>query len=169
MDSPIVEQSTQPEQPGGNPRPRSTGPRTLEGKARSSMNRLMHGCRSEKLVLRHEDPAEFEASVRGWFEHYAPKDALAVALVEELAKAHWFLRRAQKRLAEVEWNLPMNAYTWTEENQSLLNNFTRYKVAAERSFIRYFKELELHRRRTATPDTQPKPKTTRSPEGNVTQ
>jgi hypothetical protein len=37
------------------------------------MNRLVHGCRSQKLVLRHEDPAEFEATIRGWFEHYAPK------------------------------------------------------------------------------------------------
>jgi len=137
---------------------RSTGPRSLEGKANSSMNRLVHGCRSQKLVLRHEDPAEFEATMRGWFEHYAPQDEVAVALVEELAKAHWFLKRAQKRLAEVEWELPMNAYHWTDTHQRLLGNFTRYKVSAERSFQRYLRDLEAHLRRTP-----PKPETTRSP------
>lgn len=30
---------------------RSTGPITPDGKARSSMNRLTHGCRSERTVL----------------------------------------------------------------------------------------------------------------------
>jgi len=123
------------------------------------MNRLVHGCRSQKLVLRHEDPAEFEATVRGWFEHYAPQDEVAVSLVEELAKAHWFLKRAQKRLAEVEWELPMNAYHWTETHQRLLHNFTRYKVSAERTFQRYWKELEVYLRRTP-----PKLETIRSPE-----
>lgn len=158
MDSLLAEQPTSPDPRGDNPRPRSTGPRSLEGKATSSMNRLVHGCRSQKLVLRHEDPAEFEATISGWFEHYAPQDPVAVALVEELAKAHWFLKRAQKRLAEVEWELPMNAYHWTETHQRLLGNFTRYKVSAERTFQRYLKDLEAHLRRTPQ-----KPETTRSP------
>jgi hypothetical protein len=157
MDSLPAEQPTSQDPRIENPRPRSTGPRSVEGKANSSMNRLVHGCRSQKLVLRHEDPAEFEATIRGWFEHYAPEDEVAVALVEELAKAHWFLKRAQKRLAEVEWELPMNAYHWTETHQKLLHNFTRYKVSAERTFQRYWKDLEAHLRRTP-----PKLETTRS-------
>jgi hypothetical protein len=165
LDSLPAEQPTFPDPRGGNPRPRSTGPRTLEGKARSSMNRLVHGCRSQKLVLRHEDPAEFEATIRGWFEHYAPEDPVAVSLVEELAKAHWFLKRAQKRLAEVEWELPMNAYHWTDTHQRLLDNFTRYKVSAERSFLRYLKELEAHLKRLVPAlNSRPKPETVRSPE-----
>ena len=173
MDSLPAEQPTSQDPRIENPRPRSTGPRSLKGKANSSMNRLVHGCRSQKLVLRHEDPAEFEATVRGWFEHYAPEDEVAVALVEELAKAHWFLKRAQKRLAEVEWELPMNAYHWTETHQKLLHNFTRYKVSAERTFQRYWKDLEAHRalaarcaRREETHlrRTPPKLETTRSPE-----
>jgi hypothetical protein len=159
MESLPAEQPTYSDPRGENPRPRSTGPRSLQGKANSSMNRLVHGCRSQKLILRHEDPAEFEATIRGWFEHYAPQDEVAVTLVEELAKAHWFLKRAQKRLAEVEWELPMNAYHWTETHQRLLGNFTRYKVSAERSFQRYLKDLEAHLRRTPQ-----KPKTTRSTE-----
>jgi hypothetical protein len=158
MDSLPLEQLTSSDPRGENPRPRSTGPTSVAGKARSSMNRLVHGCRSQKLVLRHEDPAEFEATVRGWFEHYAPQDEVAVSMVEELAKAHWFLKRAQKRLAEVEWELPMNAYHWTETHQKLLHNFTRYKVSAERTFQRYWKELEVYLRRTP-----PKPEATRSP------
>jgi len=173
MDSLLAEHPTSLEPRSDNPRPRSTGPRSLEGKATSSMNRLVHGCRSQKLVLRHEDPAEFEATIRGWFEHYAPQDEVAVALVEELAKAHWFLKRAQKRLAEVEWELPMNAYHWTDTHQRLLANFTRYKVSAERTFQRYLKDLEAHRaivarcarlEDTHLRRTPRKPETTRPPE-----
>lgn len=40
---------------------RSRGPRTPEGKARSSQNALKHGLRAQKLVLlKDEDAAEFQ-------------------------------------------------------------------------------------------------------------
>ncbi len=43
----------------------STGPRTVEGKARSSRNALKHGIFAQEVVIRDgdgaEDPAEFEA------------------------------------------------------------------------------------------------------------
>ncbi len=64
------------------------------------------------------------------------------ALVEDLARAHWFLKRASKRLEEIEYELPSNAYHWTNSHQQLFANFSRYKTAAERSFLRYVKEIE---------------------------
>ncbi len=45
------------------PRTGPTGPRTPEGKAKSSKNSYKHGLRSEKNVLPDEDPAAFEATV----------------------------------------------------------------------------------------------------------
>src|ERR1039458_4492409 len=38
---------------------KSTGPRTAEGKAASSRNRLLHGLRANKHILLDEDPEEF--------------------------------------------------------------------------------------------------------------
>lgn len=133
---------TPPEQPHGR-----TGPTTPDGKARSSENAITHGCRSAKLILRHEDPAEFEALRDAWFRHYQPETEIASALVEETVRAHWFLKRAQKHLEDIEWELPANAYHWTEEHERLFRNFTRYKTSYERTFFRFFKELEAHLKR----------------------
>jgi hypothetical protein len=46
--------------PDQNPN-RSTGPTSPNGKAKSSMNRLTHGRRSDKTVLPFEDPAEWDS------------------------------------------------------------------------------------------------------------
>ena len=48
---------------------KSTGPRTAEGKARSSQNAVKHGLTAkEGPVLPGEDPAEFETFVEALFE-----------------------------------------------------------------------------------------------------
>jgi hypothetical protein len=83
-----------------------TGPRTPAGKAKSSGNSLKHGCRSEKTVLPHEDPAEFEATVQHWFTQYEPATPAAITLVENLVRAHWQLKRNQKRLDENRMGAP---------------------------------------------------------------
>jgi hypothetical protein len=121
-----------------------TGPRTPEGKAKSSQNSWKHGCRSEKTVLPDEDPAEFEATVQRWFTQYEPDTPLAISLVEKLARAEWQLKRTQNRLDEAEWPLPGNAHCWTEDQHKQYANFSRYHTTAERSFLRYFKEIEAY-------------------------
>jgi hypothetical protein len=121
-----------------------TGPRTPEGKAKSSQNSWKHGCRSEKTVLPDENPAEFEATVQRWFTHYAPDNPAAISLGEKLARAEWQLKRTQKRLDEAEWPLPGNARCWTEDQHKQYVNFSRYHTTAERSFLRYFKEIEAY-------------------------
>ena len=123
---------------------RSTGPRSPEGKANSSLNRLTHGCRSEQLLIPSEDPAEFEFTINGWLDAYSPQDPIALNLVEETAKAHWFLKRNEKRLHQVETRLPADAWLWTDDHHKLLTNTTRYKTTAERSFFRWYKSLEAH-------------------------
>jgi hypothetical protein len=121
-----------------------TGPRTPAGKAKSSENSLQHGLRSAKTVLRDEDPAAFEATVQHWFTHYQPGDAAALSLVENVALADWQLKRNQKRLDEIEWELPDNAHGWTEEQHKRYAIFTRYYTTAERRFLRNFKEVEAY-------------------------
>ena len=39
---------------------KSTGPRTAEGKAAASQNAAKHGLLAEQVVIKGEDPAEFE-------------------------------------------------------------------------------------------------------------
>jgi hypothetical protein len=126
-----------------NPR-HSTGPISPEGKAKSSLNRLSHGCRSEQLLIPGEDAAEFDFLLDAWIAAYDPQDPIALHLVEETAKAHWFLKRNEKWLHQIHARLPRDAWLWTEENHKLLANTTRYKTTAERAFFRWYKSLETH-------------------------
>lgn len=113
----------------------------------SPMN-FKHGLRSEKTILRDEDAAEFDALVNCWFNHYAPgDDEIGAALVAQLARAHWFLKRAVHRLEEIEYELPGNAHCWTADMEKRFANFLRYKTAAERSFLRFYKDVETYYRR----------------------
>ncbi|HMF75008.1 MAG TPA: hypothetical protein VK604_05045 [Bryobacteraceae bacterium] len=122
----------------------STGPRTPAGKAVSSMNRLTHGCRSEKVILRHEDPAEYTAIMEDWCQQYRPQTPAERLLLNETAHAQWFLLRNQRRFDEVEYEKNMNFRNWTEDQNHEYALALRYKIAAERAFLRWFKELESY-------------------------
>jgi hypothetical protein len=124
--------------------PRSTGPRTPEGKAVSSQNATKHGCRSQKLILRHENPAEYEALHQKWWAEYQPSDHIEETLVQQLIDNHWFLKRASLRLEQVEWEMPMNAKHWVESYRKQVETFTRYKTTAERAFYRTLREVQHH-------------------------
>ena len=136
-----IDQNFPPTRPAVKRHPQ-TGPCTPEGKAVSSQNALQHGCRSAKTLLNDEDPAEFESLVACWFEHYQPQSPVETSLVEQIARAHWFLKRAEKRLEAVEWDLPSNPSAWSDVHHRLFASFSRYKTAAERTFFRFFREAE---------------------------
>ncbi len=122
----------------------STGPRSDTGKSRSSKNRLTHGCCSETAILQDEDPEEFEFTIQAWFDNYGPSDEMDEMLVHETALAHWHFKRNRRRLEETERTLPTAAADWKPEDHQRYTNFRRYKTAAERDFLRWFKLLENH-------------------------
>ncbi len=74
---------------------KSTGPRTLTGKAIVSRNALGHGLTARRVLLDGEDAAVFEALRRALRNEFAPRTATEVSLVEHLAGLLWRLRRAQ--------------------------------------------------------------------------
>jgi hypothetical protein len=106
------------------------------------MNRLTHGCRSEQVILRHEDPAEYAAVIEPWFHRYNPQTPAERLLVDQTAHAQWFLMRNQRRLDEVEYEKNVHFRHWTESQNHEYALALRYKTAAERTFLRWFKELE---------------------------
>lgn len=69
------------------------GPRTPEGKARSSMNSLRHGFTGKTVVLPTEDPAQFEELIRDYTRDLKPVTSLETDLVHELAACRWRLQR----------------------------------------------------------------------------
>jgi hypothetical protein len=75
---------------------KSTGPKTADGKAKSSQNRLCHGFYSKQLLLPGEDPRELEQLRQELMTDLRPCGAMQVLLVDRLVAAHWRLRRLQR-------------------------------------------------------------------------
>jgi len=72
---------------------RSTGPRTLSGKARARLNALRHGLTGRTVVLPGEEDgvAALEADMIGRFR---PEGEIECALVRDMAQALWRVGRA---------------------------------------------------------------------------
>jgi len=73
----------------------STGPRSADGKARSSMNNLRYGFRSQSVLLPGDDPAEYEALLQELCDHFGPRDLSEQRMIREMADAEWRLRRTR--------------------------------------------------------------------------
>ena len=73
---------------------KSTGPRTEQGKARSSKNAVKHALTAAKaVVIEGEDPEEFEAWVDDYLATYRPRTPFRRSLVIQLAGESWRLQR----------------------------------------------------------------------------
>ncbi len=140
----------------------STGPRTAEGKARSSKNAMRHGLLSESLVVGEERQEEFDTLAEGLMRELGPVGELERVLAERVVSAVWRLRRALR----VEWEMiwqdlnglgsgPSDA-GWTGRNAGTVGGvvaqrfqrdeaftkFQRYEAHIERGLYRALHELE---------------------------
>ena len=71
----------------------SRGPKTKEGKRRSSMNPLSHGLLAKAAALKAESRKDFQELVRQYTQCIAPRDPVEQATVEEISAAAWRLHR----------------------------------------------------------------------------
>ena len=74
---------------------KSTGPRSVEGKAASRFNALKHGIDAKSIVLPNEDPAEYEALSRDYHQSIRPRTPEEAFHVETMLRADWQKRRLQ--------------------------------------------------------------------------
>jgi hypothetical protein len=72
---------------------RSSGPRTAEGRTRSSANRTTHGLNSVRLLLATEDIEEYRQHLLEWTQSLAPASAAEHQIVQLLADLVWRLKR----------------------------------------------------------------------------
>ena len=75
---------------------RSTGPRSVEGKARSSMNAVKHGLLSRQPLLADEDPAEYDELRDRLVEALAPDGVHEELLVDDVVALLWRLQRLSR-------------------------------------------------------------------------
>ena len=72
---------------------KSTGPRSVEGKARSSMNALQTGIDAQSQLIRGEDPAALEELTAEYQDRFRPTTPEHRMLVDTLIDCEWLLRR----------------------------------------------------------------------------
>src|SRR3954452_14470697 len=74
----------------------STGPKTEEGKARSSQNAMKHGLNSNRRVLPWESQQEYEVLQRTFDEQYRPVSDMECELLDRMVDCWWKLQRVSK-------------------------------------------------------------------------
>jgi hypothetical protein len=75
---------------------RSTGPRTQEGRKRSSLNAFRHGLTGQTIVhTTPEDEEAFKKHCDGIREALVPEGALEIDLAQAIAEGRWRLNRAR--------------------------------------------------------------------------
>ena len=148
---------------------KSTGPRTPEGKARSSQNALKHGLLARDAVMADEDPAEYDRQLQILEENLFPKNAIEFELVLQIADSRWRLRR----ITRIEAGLTTYQYHGTDratrerypdtvvpgrngENQLLgksmqdhtqaLHNLARYRTMTSRDITRALRMIRQLRK-----------------------
>ena len=72
----------------------STGPKTPEGKQRSSMNAFKHGLTGQTILLPTETAAALQKFQKEYFDEFRPKGVVERQLTQTIAVLAWALNRA---------------------------------------------------------------------------
>ncbi len=77
------------------PKSKSTGPRTEEGKKRSAMNATRHGLTGRTVVMPYEDMEAYHAFCKHLFGELAPETPLERQYAQNFCDTQWRLSRAR--------------------------------------------------------------------------
>jgi len=152
---------------------RSRGPKTPEGKARSSQNSLKHGVFGRVAVLNCESADQFELFRQDYFNRFRPSDEPEANLVEKIIFCTWRQHRLwdiEHGLLEKEMNsgdpgypldVPENSLRLAEafarglSTPDALDRLSRMEASLDRQASRAYHRLHLLQKdRPPKPDTQ---------------
>ena len=140
----------------------STGPRTEEGKKRTSRNALKHGFRAKDPLIPGEDPEEFARHNAELMNDLGPASVVEQNLVEQLVDITWRLKRFGRieaavindlfdKAAEQEGNQDKDGEQLLGNalaDSHALNRLSRYEAQLARRYHNAMKELrEVQKRR----------------------
>jgi hypothetical protein len=118
---------------------KSCGPRTIEGKAQSSMNHLTWGFCSSGILMPGEDPAEFCSLLDDLLDHHQPANVTEQILVEEMAKNKWLSDRAFRLQGEAFVNNMVRGEKFAIPKELAL--LIRYRTSSENAFHKAHNQL----------------------------
>ena len=118
----------------------STGPKTEAGKAASSQNARTHGLSSPTLTIPEHEREDYEIHRASLLAELDPAGAIEQDLFKNFLDASWRLIRIQRMEDEIFQNGPNPLDD--PETAKKLDRLFRYRAGAERSYVRFRKELE---------------------------
>jgi hypothetical protein len=139
---------------------KSTGPKTPEGKARSSGNALKHGLLASHVVPTsgglHEDSEAFDHLLDQLTLEFQPADTTEQLLVERIAACYWRLRRAlqfESRCIEQSFTRANGHAVLPASDDT--SRLIRYETMIDRQLNRCLTQLHSHQtlRLAASPET----------------
>jgi hypothetical protein len=80
---------------------KSTGPRSVEGKAASRMNALKTGIHAESTIIIGEDSDDLSQLTETFYRDYQPETAMECALLDNIVRDTWLLTRFFRIDAEI--------------------------------------------------------------------
>ncbi len=137
---------------------KSTGPKTEEGKRRSSLNGIRHGLTGQVIVLPTEDLAEFERFAGTFWHDYKPQGALESQLVQMVSDIAWRINHAsavekvrisltiddERESVDTDCTPAHNAFVEArnyEKNSETIKNISLYETRLANRFNKAVKQL----------------------------
>lgn len=123
-------------------RPVSTGPRTAEGKARSSQNSLKHGLTAKQLVISEENQPEFDRLTAAVHDEYNPQGEIEHQITGEIVACTWRLARARFQEERVFASHHRELFVESKKVHRGFDRLVRYMGAIERQLNRSISRLQ---------------------------
>jgi hypothetical protein len=117
----------------------STGPRTVEGKARVSRNAIRHGLTASHPVVRDDEHEEFAALRDGLAAELDPQGAVETVVFQQILLAAWNLQRLSRLEAEASSGT-LEDFT-DPATVRLLDRLSLYQSRAQRAWSKGIAEL----------------------------
>ena len=149
---------------------KSTGPRSVEGKAASRMNALKSGIDAKSQIIRGEEAANLETLRSEYYDRFHPTAPVERMLVDALIDTEWLLRRFRVVEAQL-WEegsrttfKPDDEITLGQSYNRNARQFDRLQRridSAHRNYRRALQELQrLQVENPVPPEPEPAPQLT---------
>jgi hypothetical protein len=136
---------------------KSTGPSSVEGKARSSMNALKTGIDARSQTIPGEPISQLEDLTDDYYKRFCPTTPEQRMLVDTLVDSEWLLRRFRRVEGQM-WENPIFEITFAKAFREDSDHFARLQRRIDSTQRNYRNALhELQRLQAEGPAANPAP------------
>jgi hypothetical protein len=119
---------------------KSTGPKSVSGRARAALNAFRHGLATKRILVHGEEAVAFERTRASMLDHYQPIGQEQTDLFDDMFSAFWRMRRAQNLEQALFGLVIADQEQWARGWEAITRKHTRTPDQGERKIP---EELEV--------------------------